>query len=164
MVKFDDVTIERLFGSEDAENENSQRFKEYFYFNRTYENLRADLPIRILVGHKGIGKSALLRRAFLENEDENQLAVWIRPNDLVPKVGESNESELNRLIENWKRGLLDSVYDKAIERLYDTSSDGFTGSISRLAFSSVVDAIKEQLRKYAPETVDAAKKRDIEQF
>ena len=61
---FDDVQIRQLFGSEDAENEDSARFKEYFVRNRAYENLVADLPLRILVGHKGVGKSALLRHAY----------------------------------------------------------------------------------------------------
>jgi hypothetical protein len=82
---FDDETIEKIFGAEDAENEDDARFKQYFFYNRTYDNLTADLPIRILVGHKGIGKSALLRRAYLDHIEESELAVWIRPNDSFPR-------------------------------------------------------------------------------
>jgi predicted ATPase len=65
MPTFDDANIEELFGAEDAENERPERFKEYFYYNHAYESLIAELPVRILVGHKGVGKSALLKRAFL---------------------------------------------------------------------------------------------------
>ena len=82
MPTFDDATIEKLFGAEDAENEIEERFKEYFYYNSAYDSLVADLPIRILVGHKGVGKSALLKRAYLDDIDESRLAVWIRPDGL----------------------------------------------------------------------------------
>ena len=34
MIKFDAKTNERLFGAEDAENENPERFKEYFFSTR----------------------------------------------------------------------------------------------------------------------------------
>lgn len=59
-LSFDDKQIRDLFGSEDAENESHDRFHEYFIKNRAYENLISDLPLRVVVGHKGVGKSALL--------------------------------------------------------------------------------------------------------
>jgi hypothetical protein len=37
MPKFDDHTIELIFGADDAENEDPKRFVEYFYYNRAYE-------------------------------------------------------------------------------------------------------------------------------
>jgi hypothetical protein len=83
MPQFDDATIEKIFGADDAENENPERFKEYFYRNRAYESLTADLPVRILVGHKGIGKSALLRRSHLDDKDKEKPSIWLRPNDIV---------------------------------------------------------------------------------
>ena len=67
VLRFDDETIEKIFGAEDAENEIPERFKEYFYYSKTYENITNSLPIRILVGHKGVGKSALLRRAHIDD-------------------------------------------------------------------------------------------------
>lgn len=115
MVKFNDETIEKIFGAEDAENEDDQRFKEYFFFNRTYENLKSNLPIRILVGHKGIGKSAMLKRAYLENVENSDLAVWIRPNELIPHIGQVGDIDFNKQIENWKAGLLDAVARKSLE-------------------------------------------------
>ena len=61
MPAFDDATIEKLFGADDAENERPERFKQYFYYNHAYDSLVSPLPVRILVGHKGVGKSALLK-------------------------------------------------------------------------------------------------------
>ncbi len=63
---FDPVEIQRLFGHEAADDETPERLKEYYVKNITYKEVTAPLPIRILVGHKGIGKSALFTIAILE--------------------------------------------------------------------------------------------------
>lgn len=42
-----------MFGAEAAEDEPEYRFRQYFISNKTYENLISDLPLRILIGHKG---------------------------------------------------------------------------------------------------------------
>ena len=62
-IRFDDLTIRDLFGTDTAEDEDPERLKAYFFKNKAYSSTRANLPLRILVGHKGIGKSALLRMA-----------------------------------------------------------------------------------------------------
>jgi hypothetical protein len=51
-ITFDSVTRAELFGAEDAENEDIERFKSYFFFNKTYDELNAALPLRILVARK----------------------------------------------------------------------------------------------------------------
>jgi predicted AAA+ superfamily ATPase len=61
--RFDDETILRLFGAQAAEDETFDRLSEYFIRNKAYERLRSDIKLRLLVGHKGIGKSALLKMA-----------------------------------------------------------------------------------------------------
>lgn len=107
MTQFDDLTIERIFGADDAENENPERFKEYFYRNRAYESVVADLPYRILVGHKGVGKSALLKRAFLEDQEKSTPSVWLKPNDIVDvRAAAAGQSDFILRIEEWKKGLL----------------------------------------------------------
>ena len=165
MPKFDDATIERIFGAEDAENEDDvRRFKEYFFFNRTYDNLTADLPIRVLVGHKGIGKSALLRRAYLNNEENAQLAIWIRPNDLVDYVSNVKITEFNQLIENWKSGLLSAIVRKTLNRVtQENESDQkekWFGASSRTAIDFITAIAKEKL----PKTSDAIKKSIAENY
>lgn len=158
MPTFDDVTIERLFGAEDAENENDERFKEYFFFNQTYENLIADLPIRILVGHKGIGKSALLRRAYLQNVENSQLAVWIRPNDLVTHIGDVSSAEFNQLIENWKAGLFSAIVDKALARISINALPHDKRDLIKSSAHSVVEFIKTIAKDKFPKLTDSATK------
>ena len=162
MLKFDDATIERLFGAEDAENEDHERFKEYFFFNKTYDNLLADLPIRILVGHKGIGKSALLRRAYLQNEENAQLAIWIRPNDLVPYIADTSSPALNILIENWKSGLLAAIVDKVLSRFPDTKFDkkDLARSTTKAALSIIGKAAKDKL----PSVSDLLTRKIVENY
>ena len=65
---FTDENVAKLFGAEAAEDEPEDRFRQYFFYNQTYENLISQLPLRILVGHKGVGKSALLKRAYLSDQ------------------------------------------------------------------------------------------------
>lgn len=113
---FDDKTNHQLYGAEDAENESPERLKEYFYRNRAYDNLICGLPIRILVGHKGVGKSALLKIAYLENEANNNLAVWLRPNDLE-NIATEKDMPFNALIEEWKKGIANAIYRKVIEKI-----------------------------------------------
>jgi hypothetical protein len=116
---FTDARIEDLFGAEDAEGEDRTRLKEYFVANKSFEKLNEPLPIRIVVGHKGVGKSALLRRAYLDDEENGRLAVFIQPGDIEEiaiNVGVA-QSDFNKLVEGWKKGIIRVIAKKAAERL-----------------------------------------------
>ncbi len=119
MPQFDDLTIEQIFGADDAENEKPERFKEYFYRNRAYDSLVATLPVRILVGHKGIGKSALLKRAYLDDLETNNPCLWLRPNDIVEILTTTaSEPDFIRRIELWKKGLLLEIVEEYFSTHY----------------------------------------------
>jgi hypothetical protein len=134
--QFDDATIEELFGADDAENEKEGRFKEYFYYNKVFANLDNELPIRLLVGHKGIGKSALLKRAFLSDRERGRFAVRLQPSDILgTKIG-AQIKDFNQLVERWKDGLLAAVAVKAVEefardKVEDDEISGLGTKISR---------------------------------
>lgn len=107
MPNFDDANIEKLFGADDAENERPERFKEYFYYNLAYESLISELPVRILVGHKGVGKSALLKRAYISDQEESKPCIWLRPDALLNVQSATRaEDQFIQRIEIWKRGIL----------------------------------------------------------
>ncbi|MGO9757312.1 MAG: hypothetical protein ACLPNY_11945, partial [Roseiarcus sp.] len=103
--KFTPENIEELFGTEAAEQEDSLRLRKYFFKNKTYEDVRADLPLRILVAHKGIGKSAMFKVCFSEDIDRKDLSLWVRPDDLLDFKFDDT-TNLNVLIRNWKSGLI----------------------------------------------------------
>jgi len=109
---FDELTISRLFGNEAAENEEISRLKEYYFKNETYTQISANLPLRILVGHKGIGKSALFNVAQQEDMAKNIIVVSIKPDDIVQLNSDSHN--FLSTIRSWKEGLSELIAKKIL--------------------------------------------------
>lgn len=110
---FDDKTITELFGSEDAVSEPIDRLKEYYFKNDTFESVTAELPIRLLVGHKGTGKSALFKVAISEETAKGNLPILIRPDDIA-EIGKSADEFLLK-VRQWKWGLNKIIGEKVFE-------------------------------------------------
>ncbi len=114
MPDFTEDEIARLFGDEAADSEEINRLRQYYFKTDTYSKFMADRPIRILVGHKGIGKSALFRVAMSEDEEANKLSISIRPDDIA-QIGE--DGDLNKMIQKWKDGLTDIISRRSLQAL-----------------------------------------------
>lgn len=112
---FDDTIIQNLFGFEDAESEPIERLKEYYLKKSTYSSVVADVPVRILVGHKGTGKSALFKVAMSEERTKGNLPIMIRPDDIA-ELGKSDDNFLLK-IKQWKYGLTKIIGEKVLEEL-----------------------------------------------
>lgn len=146
MPKFNDETIELLFGADDAENEDPKRFVQYFYYNRAYESLIADLPIRILVGHKGVGKSALLRRAYYEDLATKQPAFWLQSSDLNTFKGNASAvPDFTGRIEVWKREILRYLANNLITDLFGQSTPEVREIANHGPLQSIVQLIARAL-------------------
>lgn len=151
MVQFNNETIERIFGADDAENEDPVRFKEYFYKNRAYDSLVANLGYRILVGHKGVGKSALLKRAFLEDQEHDTPSIWLRPNDIVDvRSAAARQTDFILRIEEWKRGLLNEVIDNFFVEKYGTESRDVISEIVNSRPRDLAKLLSRALAEKAP--------------
>lgn len=113
--EFDDETIQGLFGHEAAEDEDEERLKEYFIKNRVYKNFTANLSLRILVGHKGTGKSAMIKYSAYEDKESGKLPIFIQPNDIanldIEKTG------FIQSVSVWEEGLLNIISSKVLETL-----------------------------------------------
>lgn len=104
-INFTEEEIQGLFGNLAAEDEEKERLKEYFFKNDTYSKIHNFMPLRILVAHKGIGKSALFRISYLENCENNILSLWVRPDDIA-ELGKADEKDdFLQQIRKWKSGL-----------------------------------------------------------
>ncbi|MDO0826008.1 P-loop ATPase, Sll1717 family [Desulfosporosinus nitroreducens] len=104
-ITFTEEQIQGLFGNLAAEDEDKRRLKEYFFKNDTYIKIHNSMPLRILVAHKGIGKSAIFRISYLENCENNILSLWVRPDDIA-ELGKVDETDdFLQLIRKWKSGL-----------------------------------------------------------
>ncbi len=98
--EFDDDTIRSIFGHEAAEDDDIRRLKQFYFKNTTYSRLRANHTLRLLIGHKGIGKSAMLTIAAQEDLANKQLAISLRPDD-IDEIDSSGD-RLNGQIKAWK--------------------------------------------------------------
>lgn len=114
-LEFSEITIQKLFGSEAAEDEDPQRLREYYFKKVTFEQVTADLPLRILVGHKGIGKSALFAIAIAEDEQNSRFPILIKPDDIRDIA--VDDSDLLKMIRAWKDGLTRIIAEKTIRSL-----------------------------------------------
>lgn len=112
-MEFDEYHLQRLFGHEAAESEDPERLKEYYFKSKLYKQVVNDLPLRIVVGHKGIGKSALFQVAIDEETRSNKLTLLIKPND-VQGIGKDTSNFLG-LISEWKTGINEIIAKKTLE-------------------------------------------------
>lgn len=146
-LRFDDVTIEQLFGSEAADYESIDRLKQYYFKSKVYDRVTADLPLRIVVGHKGIGKSALIRIAMSEDYSNGVLPILIKPDDVL-EIAKQNVDFLQR-IQDWKRGLLDVISRKTLAEfaIGDSATLQLLTQPGGRLISTVVDTVKGLLDK-----------------
>lgn len=129
-MEFTDENIVRLFGQEAAEDEDFDRLQSYYLKNKTHQSVTANLPLRILVGHKGIGKSAIFTIALHEDESQNKMSLLIHPDD-IEAVGKDND-DFGELIRDWKEGLRVVIVNKIIEKMgvsWLSSLSNTTGNI-----------------------------------
>jgi len=143
-VDFNEDNIYQLFGNEAAEGESLSRLKEYYFKSKTYDQIVGRLPLRLLVGHKGIGKSALFKVAISEDPERGHLPISIRPDDVVG-IGQ-NTTDFLSLINEWKKGLIKIISHKILESLGVKNSNEIlskltwaTGQVVSVLIQSVKD-------------------------
>ncbi|SDY24722.1 P-loop ATPase, Sll1717 family [Nitrosomonas sp. Nm58] len=127
-MEFNEYELQRLFGHEAAEDEDPLRLKEYYFKSKVYSQVVNDLPLRIVVGHKGIGKSALFQIAIDEESEKNRLTLLIKPDDIIG-IGEDTDDFL-KLIRDWKTGINEIIARKALIS-FGLSFDGLRGKFNQ---------------------------------
>lgn len=110
--EFSETVIQKLFGHEAAEDEDIQRLQEYYFKSNDYKRVMADLPLRILVGHKGTGKSALFTVARAEDRELDRLSILIQPNDVLDL--EIDTSDFLHTIREWTIGIKKIIVEKSL--------------------------------------------------
>lgn len=111
-LEFTESTIQGLFGHEAAEDENPERLKEYYFKGSSYEQITSEQAVRILVGHKGIGKSALFKVAIAENEEKGNLSILVQPNDIGDLT--IDEKDFLSRVRSWTHGLSKVIVQKVL--------------------------------------------------
>lgn len=151
-ITFTEEQIQGLFGNLAAEDEDSERLKQYFFKNDTYAKIHNSMPLRILVAHKGIGKSAIFRVSYLENYENNILSLWVRPDDIA-ELGKAEETDdFLQLIRKWKSGLEKLIVDLVLKNFNtEFEIDAFNSGIKKGV--KVLDTITSVIKKIG-ETID----------
>jgi len=147
-INFSEENIRKIFGSYDGEGENIERLKEYYFKTETYNTIISDLPVRILVGHKGIGKSALFRIAIAEQKESGNLPILIKPDD-IGEIGEKHES-LIISIRKWKFGLTDIIAKKVLNE-FGLTDEGITARIIKVG-GRLIPLLTESIKKSKDKT------------
>lgn len=148
MPKFTEANIAAIFGHEAAEDESPERLRDYYFKSAVFDQVTAPLPLRVLVGHKGVGKSALFQIAMREDIEAHRLPVFIQPDD-VRTIATGNEDFLS-LIAQWKEGLRDIVVKKALSAV--APADGKMATVINAGgglVSSLIDLFKPLLEDKA---------------
>ena len=140
---FNDETIQSLFGFEDAESESIDRLRQYYFKKDTFSRVVSDLPVRILVGHKGTGKSALFKVAIAEEKEKGNLPILIKPDDIA-ELGKENDDFLLK-IRQWKLGLTKIIGSKVFNEfgIYNDSIGSKLGQFGLKLISFITDTIPE---------------------
>lgn len=143
MLTFTDDSIQQLFGNEAAESETLERLREYYVKSDAFQMMTADVPLRILVGHKGIGKSALVKVALAEAAEREEVAVLVRPDDIDGVATE--DRGLLELIRQWKAGLTSIITQKVMAAIGGQST---TAGLLRGA-SQILDVLASSVSSEA---------------
>ena len=163
-ITFSEDQISGLFGELAAEDEDIHQFKQSFFKSSTYTRIHNDRPLRILVAHKGVGKSALLRMSCEENKDQKTLVLWIRPNDIddLCKV-EENENSLS-LIEKWKAGLNKRIAELVMQEFQTSFDNEYINSIVNkgMKLIDVITSIVKDIREKID--IDNSKKVVVDKY
>jgi hypothetical protein len=134
-MQFTEENIARLFGHEAAEDENIDRLKSYYLKGSIFDQVSNDMPIRVLVGHKGIGKSALFHVSMEEEKNKGKLSILIKPDDIAG-IGDKEEDFL-KLIREWKKGISEIIANKAL-----------------MSFGLQYDGVREKLNAYGGKIIN----------
>lgn len=128
-IEFNEDTIRAIFGHEAAEDETIERLKSYYLKTNIYNSMKSQIPLLILVGHKGVGKSALLKVLASEDGDEGRIPITVQPNDIFDL--DVSEANFLKKIEIWKNGLATIIFNKLVQSL----NDPITSRISNQTFA-----------------------------
>lgn len=159
-MNFSDENIAEIFGHEAAEDEDIERLRSYYFKGKVYSQVANNLPIRVLVGHKGIGKSALFQVAMSEQTQEGKLTLLIKPDD-VAGIGE-NETDFLKLIREWKAGISEIIARKALIS-FGLLYEGWRGKLNAYG-GQLVDFLQETFRAENHANLSQTKKAIINDF
>ena len=157
-------SIIAMFGDLAAEDEKKDRFSAYFIKTDVYKKIHNFLPIRILVAHKGIGKSAVFQMSYLENLKNNVLSIWVKPDDILSIANAEDGTDPLEMIRQWKSGLEELLVEKVVSNFNISKDNDTINQISRngLKLTERIGMIVKKVQDVVD--VDAIKRSVADQY
>ena len=122
--KFDYENRLKLFGHEDAVQEDEQRLSTFFYKKSQYDEVTSNAGFQVITGEKGTGKSALIKMACIQEEQNGRVPIRLRLDDLAEIYGEILEcNKLYALKLLWKKAIAKVIVMKIASKLHFSLSD-----------------------------------------
>lgn len=164
VVDFSEEQIREMFGDLAAEDEERERFSSYFIKTDVYKKIHNFLPIRVLVAHKGIGKSAVFRMSYLENIKDDVLSIWVKPDDILGIANTGGKTDTLEMIRQWKTGLEELLVEKVASNFNISKDNDVINQISRkgLRLAERISIIVKKVQDVVD--VDAIKKSVADQY
>jgi len=159
-ITFSEVEIQKIFGHEAAEDEDIDRLKEYYFKSDVYNQVITDLPLRILVGHKGIGKSALFQVAMHEETESGRLAIQIKPDDIAD-IGDDDLNFLKQ-IRCWKDGINEIIAKKVLQS-YGLLASGWRKKLNQYG-GMILDFLENTFSSFSTANLTPTKRLFVEDF
>ncbi|WP_295958516.1 hypothetical protein [Rhodoferax sp.] len=157
---FSETNIARLFGHEAAEDEDLELLKAYYFKSNVFGQVANNLPIRLLVGHKGIGKSALFKVAMAEEEADGKISILIKPDDIAG-IGDQ-EQDFLKLIREWKLGISEIIASKVLSSL-GLQYDGWRANLNTYG-GKFIDFLQSTFKADKYVNLKGTKKIIVDQF
>lgn len=155
-----EVELQNLFGHEAAEDEDPDRLREYYFKNSTYDQVVSDLSLRLLVGHKGIGKSALFQVAIHEEFKNGRLTILIKPDDIAEIS--TDQTDFLKEIRAWKKGIIEIIAKKILSS-QGMLNEGWRGKLNQYG-GYVLDYLAQTFQENTKTNLDPTKKIFIDNF
>ena len=103
-MKFSKDNIIDLFGLDESSQEEDRRFDQYFIRSSPYEDSVSKQNIVILVGHKGSGKSSILKKSH-NDLSKSQMSISLDPTSILAGSTDLNQENYSAVVAHWQERL-----------------------------------------------------------
>jgi len=133
----------KLFGTYDGESENIDRLKQYYFKSDIYESLISDQPLKILIGNKGVGKSAMFKVAYAEAKEKGFMAINLVPDDVAEIWEKQDEIDIIK-VRKWKHALTENIAKRVLQELdlFDPNISNTIVSLGHKIFTILAKSIE----------------------
>ncbi len=162
-ISFTKDTIAKLFGQEDAAQENQERLGQYFIRNSAFEDAMSDQNLVILVGHKGSGKSATMARSHTELS-KSHISIEIEPTEILAAREISSDDNFNAIVSHWQEKIQQAIANNILTNKFDLKGQNATIQKVSTATGKFVNRLKDALRQSNRQAISMVDDTIIENF